>query len=104
MAWPIPRDLLLSAPQVIWDWDSQEGEAKVKEYLDTLRLTEGRVVLMASAEEHARLFPNATWEKEPWYGTEYRVERFDDEFIEKVIFVSAPTGNSHLIFIHRPTP
>jgi insulysin len=86
MAWPIPRDLLLSAPQLTWDWDSEEGEAKVREYLNSFRLTGARVVLMATGEEHAKLSPDATWEKEPWYGTEYNVERFDEKFIEQVRF------------------
>ena len=25
------------------------------------------------------------WEKEPWYGTPYRVDRFNEEFIRKAI-------------------
>ncbi|RDB21223.1 hypothetical protein Hypma_011756 [Hypsizygus marmoreus] len=83
MSWPVPRDLILSAPQLTWDWHSEDGEAKVKEYLETFRITEGRAVLMATADEHAKLAPSATWEKEPWYGTDYRVERFDEQLIKE---------------------
>lgn len=89
MAWPVPRELLLSAPQLTWDWDGDNkegggGEKKIREYLNAFRVTDGRVVLMAKAEEHAKVAPGATWEKEPWYGSEYRVERFNEEFIKQV--------------------
>ncbi|KAF8163442.1 Metalloenzyme, LuxS/M16 peptidase-like protein [Crassisporium funariophilum] len=87
MAWPIPRDLLVAAPQLTWDWeneaDRQNGEAKIAEYLETLRVAEGRVVLMAKKDEHMKINPEQTWDKEPWYGTEYSVQRFDDKFIEQ---------------------
>lgn len=88
MAWPVPKEYLLSGPQLTWDWEdhSEEGgcEDKVREYLESFRLSGGRVVLMAKPEEHAKLFPDAQWDKEPWYGTDYRVEKFDDDFIKKV--------------------
>ncbi|KAF5380968.1 hypothetical protein D9615_004092 [Tricholomella constricta] len=83
MAWPVPKDLLLSAPQITWEWDGEGGEAQVKEYLESFRITDGRVVLMATAAEHAKVASNAAWEKEPWYGTDYRVERFDEQFIKQ---------------------
>ncbi|KAG5647302.1 hypothetical protein DXG03_000839 [Asterophora parasitica] len=83
MAWPMPKELLLSAPQITWDWDGEAPEAQVKGYLESLRITEGRVVLMATKAEHAKVAPNGTWEKEPWYGTDYRVERFDEQFIKQ---------------------
>ena len=84
MAWPLPRELILSAPQLTWDWDHESGKAKVKEYLERFRITEGRVVLMAKAEELVKLRSDAAWSKEPWYGTQYRVERFEDQFVELV--------------------
>jgi insulysin len=90
MAWPIPRDLLLAAPRLTWDWDSEEdrkqGELRVKEYLDQFRIDEGRIVLMAKKEDHLKLNPDIHWETEPWYGTEYGVQRLDDDFITKVMF------------------
>jgi insulysin len=84
MAWPVPKELLISAPQLTWEWEQNGEVEKVKEYLDSFRITTGRVVLMAKAEEHAKLASNATWENEPWYGTPYRVEKFDEGFIKKV--------------------
>ncbi|KAG6860960.1 hypothetical protein C0995_005624 [Termitomyces sp. Mi166 len=84
MSWPVPKDLILKAPAVTWDWDSAIGEEEVRKCLETFRITEGRVVLMATATEHAKIAStDVTWEKEPWYGTSYRVERFDERFIEK---------------------
>lgn len=97
MAWPVPQDLLLSAPNLTWDWDAEgAAEAQVKKYLDSFRITEGRVVLMATAAEHAKLSPQATWEKEPWYGTEYNVQRFDEDFIGQVTI-------SFIAYLHRRT-
>jgi len=90
MAWPIPRDLLLAAPRLTWDWDNEEdrkqGEARVKEYLNQFHISEGRIVLMAKKEDHLKINPDIQWEVEPWYGTEYSVHRLDDDFISKVMF------------------
>jgi len=88
MTWPIPAELLLSAPRLTYDWENdaekQVGEAKIREYLDQFTIKNSRVVLMAKEEEHAKIHPNLTWEKEPWYGTGYVVEKFNDEFVDKV--------------------
>ena len=86
MAWPVPRELLLAGPQLISDEGSQQGtgERKVREYLESFRVRESRVVLMAKAEEHAKVHPEYRWETEPWYGTEYNVQRFDKAFITEV--------------------
>ncbi|KAF9495865.1 hypothetical protein BDN71DRAFT_1447054 [Pleurotus eryngii] len=85
MAWPVPRELILAGPQLTWEWDEGEdgGEKKMRETLDGLRVTRGRAVLMAKGSEHEKLRPGANWEKEPWYGTEYKVERFDEEFVRE---------------------
>ncbi|KAF8623490.1 hypothetical protein AX15_006273 [Amanita polypyramis BW_CC] len=83
MGWPVPRDSVISAPRLMEDWGNDPLPLqKVREYLESFRIEQGRAVLMAKAEEHAELYPDATWLKEPWYGTEYRVERFDNEFVK----------------------
>lgn len=86
MAWPVPRDLLISAPQLVWDWgDGGDGGAqKVKEYLDSFRIEECRVMLMAKGSELTKVNPHLEWKKEPWYGTEYAVEKFDHDFTNQV--------------------
>ncbi|KAJ7634941.1 Metalloenzyme, LuxS/M16 peptidase-like protein [Roridomyces roridus] len=80
---PIPRELLLSAPSLVWDWDGEEeGSNKVRDYLDhALRVENARIVLLAKEEEEHK--QDVVWEKEPWYGTEYYVEKFDEMFIEE---------------------
>lgn len=90
MAWPMPVKFLLAGPKLIWDWDSdaerEMREAKIAEYLQQFRVHESRVFLMAKKEEHLKVNPNITWDKEPWYGTEYSVQRFDEDFIREVRF------------------
>lgn len=83
MARPYPKELLLSASQLVWEWDQSTGDEKIREYLDSFRLQNGRAVLMAKKEDLERLDPNSAWESEPVYGTEYRVERLDEAFIKK---------------------
>ncbi|KIY63428.1 insulin-degrading enzyme [Cylindrobasidium torrendii FP15055 ss-10] len=87
MARPYPRELLLGAPQLIWNWTEfpEEGgcEDKVREYLDQFRLQNGRVLLMAKKDEFEKVPSTAKWEAEPWYGTEYRVERFEDTYLQQ---------------------
>ncbi|KAF8798143.1 hypothetical protein BYT27DRAFT_7124234 [Phlegmacium glaucopus] len=87
MAWPLPPEFLLAGPALTWDWnndaDRKMGEAKIAEYLQQFRIQESRVVLMAKKDEHLKVNPSITWDKEPWYGTEYSVQRFDDAFIRE---------------------
>jgi insulysin len=100
MAKPGPKDLLLSSSLLTWPWaeyaDPEEGERKVREYLDSFKVENGRVVLMAKGEMYKYVHPEeAKWEAEPWYGTLFRVERFDDEFVKEVcLAISKPRGSS----------
>jgi insulysin len=85
MGWPVPRDSVISAAKLMEPWgDDPLPRRKVKKYLESFRIDQGRAVLMAKAEEHANLTPGAVWSKEQWYNTDYRVERFDEEFIKLV--------------------
>ncbi|KAM5532097.1 hypothetical protein V8D89_014261 [Ganoderma adspersum] len=88
MAWPVPRELVLSAPQLVEEWDLNNlqngGEKEMREILDSLTIDVSRTVLMAKAEEHEGVRgKDLVWEKEPWYGTPYRVERFDADFVKR---------------------
>ncbi|KAK1236433.1 metalloprotease [Marasmius sp. AFHP31] len=91
---PYPRELLLSAPHITWDWGNEysgyekhgNGEVKLRELIDGLRMEEGRVLLMGKEEELARVprfDQSVEWKDEPWYGTKYRVERFPDAFLKE---------------------
>jgi insulysin len=56
------------------------------------------------------------WENEPWYGTAYRVERFDEEFVKQVndglvpchlinnSFAKQANGMNDIAEIHLPGP
>lgn len=87
LSWPVPRELVLSAPQLVWEWDEQVpaggGEREMRDVLESLRVDRGRVVLMAKGAEHERLRGKGNWEQEPWYGTQYRVETLDEAFVQE---------------------
>lgn len=88
MEWPVPRELVLTAPQLTWEWDESEkngGLSQVRETLELLTVDKGRAVLMAKAEEHKKLDGgDVGWQKEPIYGTHFKVEKLQEDYIEKV--------------------
>lgn len=86
MAWPLPRDQILSGPQLTEEWQSdfpEGGEHEVREILDSLTVENGRALLMAKKEEIERVKGSIEWKHEPIYGTPYQVERFDSEFVQE---------------------
>ena len=83
---PVPRSLVLSGPRLTWDWD----EHLVREMLNGLTVENGRVVVMA--KDFSSIGKTGTWSTEPWYGTEYTVEKMDQEF------TSAVSWNYRFIF------
>lgn len=88
MEWPVPRDLLLPAPQLVWEWDECDGNGgglkEVRRILNTLTIDKGRAVLMAQADEHKKIGNDAVWETEPIYGTKYKVELLDKDLVGQV--------------------
>jgi insulysin len=84
MAWPVPEDLIVAAPQLTQPWDSAgEDEKIMRRMLDGLTVHNGRAVLMARGEEHERVNGAKDWKNEPVYGTEYNVVRMDDAFVKE---------------------
>jgi len=85
LSWPVPRELVIKAPQVVSEWDT-EGTAQgvALRTLEGLSVRSSRTVLMAKKEEFQKLLGTREWEREPWYGTQYRVERLDDAFVREV--------------------
>ncbi|KAL0946537.1 hypothetical protein HGRIS_012745 [Hohenbuehelia grisea] len=84
MAWPVPKDHILLAPQVTWEWDEgSDGPQKLQEMLRGFTAENGRAVLMAKASLFEKIAPGEQWEHEPWYGTPYRVERLDEAFLKE---------------------
>ncbi|KAH8824366.1 Metalloenzyme, LuxS/M16 peptidase-like protein [Flagelloscypha sp. PMI_526] len=84
----IPVDQLLTGAYLMKEWNSSDcvGARKVAEYLDVLSPRNCRIILTARKDFHQSL-PNmpeeGEWEKEPWYGTVFHVERIDEEFLKK---------------------
>nr|GAT43337.1 insulin-degrading enzyme [Mycena chlorophos]GAT43339.1 insulin-degrading enzyme [Mycena chlorophos] len=84
MARPAPPELTLASPSLHWDWGTDGfGMSKVREYLDAFRPEVSRIILMGKADELNAVLPSAKWEKEPWYETEYHVEKLDAAYIEE---------------------
>ncbi|KAH9857197.1 insulin-degrading enzyme [Lenzites betulinus] len=98
MSWPVPRERIISAPQLVEEWDENDttggGEREMRAILDTLTVERSRTVLMTKADEYTRVRGTALqWEKEPWYGTPFHVERLSEEFVKKA---SAPNDLKEL--------
>ncbi|TFK92329.1 hypothetical protein K466DRAFT_582051, partial [Polyporus arcularius HHB13444] len=103
MAWPVPRELILSAPQLVQEWDQSDpengGEKEMREILKTLSIDRSRTVLMAKAEEHERIRgKDLTWEKEPWYGTPYHVEPYSENSVKQA------NGSNDIKELYLPGP
>jgi hypothetical protein len=77
-----PAEWLLSADSLYREYN----EGAVKAVLDCLLPEKARFTL--SAKDHEALLESGqiTWQKERWYGTEYAVQRFGSDILEKVCF------------------
>lgn len=85
LAWPVPRELIISGAKLVWPWDEAgEGEREMRDILNSFRVGVGRSVLMGRKEEHEKLGGDEEWKKEPVYGTLYKVARVDEEFFKEV--------------------
>lgn len=85
LAWPVPRELAIKAPQVVSEWDTDGiAQGVVFRMLEGLSVRNSRTILMAKKEKFQRPTGMQQWETEPWYGTPYRVERLDDAFVREV--------------------
>ena len=88
LSWPVPREFVIKAPQVVSEWD-HDGTAKAVAIhtLNGLCVKNSRTVLMARQEKFQELLGTQQWETEPWYGTQYRVERLDEAFVREVLHI-----------------
>jgi insulysin len=116
LAWPVPRELVIKAPQVVSEWDL-DGTAQTvaSRTLEGLGVRNSRIVLMAKKEEFQRLLGTQEWQAEPWYGTQYRVERLDEAFVHEVhrsllqvrapkLIFSQADGPNTIDAFHLPRP
>ncbi|KAA1469392.1 hypothetical protein DENSPDRAFT_835009 [Dentipellis sp. KUC8613] len=99
MGRPVPRELVLKASQVMSEWDPEGvAEKEMRRALEGLRIFEGRAVLMARKDDHEEVAGRKEWDTEPWYQTAYRVEKFDDDFVQKA------EGPNVIPQLHLPNP
>jgi insulysin len=99
MGWPLPPECLISGPQQTEEWDIEgKAEADMRRMLDSLRASKGRAVFMAKPEKHESIRGQQTWDTEPIYGTQYRVEKFDDDLLKEA---EAPNDIRELYLPHR---
>lgn len=102
LSWPVPRELVIKAPQVVSEWDPDGvAQAVASRTLEGLSVQSSRTVLMAKKVEFERTLGPQQWQSEPWYGTQYRVERLDDAFVREVHRSLIPFGTSHLTLLRR---
>jgi insulysin len=85
LSWPVPRELVIKAPQVVSEWDP-DGTARAVAFqtLKGLSVKDSRIVLMAKQGKFQRVFGTQQWHTEPWYETQYQVERLDEAFVREV--------------------
>jgi insulysin len=105
LSWPVPRELVIKAPQVVSEWDTEGTAQRVAlRTLEGLSVRNSRSVLMAKKEEFQKLLGTQEWQTEPWYGTQYRVERLDDAFLREVRRSLLPACGSkcHALAGRRP--
>lgn len=76
---PYPLHQILTAPSILYNWD----EEKVRKTLDLLDVRKCRVIV--SAKNLDGLVSEASWNKEKWYGTAYRVEALGPELVSKCL-------------------
>lgn len=75
---PVPRSLVLSGPKLLWSWDEQ----LVRDNLNSLTVEKSRAVVMA--KDHSVIGKTGPWSNEPWYKTEYSVDKLDGDFYTSV--------------------
>lgn len=95
---PWPREWSLSTPYLTREFD---GEA-FKKTLDLLTIERCRITLSSQALPKSVA---GTWDKkEPIYGTEYKVEKFSDEFLDAVSCSSRALDHSRQLILTSRLP
>ncbi|SPO02733.1 related to insulysin precursor (metalloendopeptidase) [Cephalotrichum gorgonifer] len=89
---PIPREWLLSGFSRLRDFDP----VLIKKTLDCLRTDNFRMTVISQQ------FPGDWDQKEKWYGTEYRVEKIPEEFMEELRQAASTTPENRLLALHFP--
>ncbi|KLO18632.1 hypothetical protein SCHPADRAFT_925084 [Schizopora paradoxa] len=77
MKWPTPRNLILSAPELYWEHD----EEQYRSVLNALDFNNCQIYLLSKDLDQIGI--TGPWEKEKWFGAEYKVVKFSEEFYHK---------------------
>lgn len=81
---PFKLEEILSNGAFAREWD----EDGVRQILGSMKVENARVLLMANSHDPSVVPYGAQWESEKWYGTEFRVARLSDTFIDKVSYIN----------------
>jgi insulysin len=99
LSWPVPREFVIKAPQVVSEWHHNgTAQAVAFQTLKGLSVKNSRTVLMAKQGVFQKLLGTQQWQTEPWYGTQYRVEQLDEDFIREA------EGPNTIEAFHLPRP
>ena len=77
MRLPIPYALLLSGPDLFWEWN----EKSVSDTLKGMDIENCYIIVAAKDHDHLH---GETWHEERWYGAEYIKKPFETKFIADV--------------------
>ena len=91
---PLPREWLLSGLDLIRSFDSKA----ISNALTYLRPDNFRLSIVSQD------FPGNWDKKEKWYGTEYRIERFDPKFAAELKKAGECTSKERIPDLHLPHP
>ena len=105
LSWPVPREFVIKAPSVVSEWDhTGNAQAVAFQTLKGLSVKNSRTVLMARQGVFEKLLGTQQWETEPWYGTQYRVERLDEAFVREVHHFHLGSGTLNLMLSQADGP
>lgn len=93
-----PAQWLLSADSLYREY----SENAVKAVLDCLHPERARLLLSARGHENLLETSQLDWQKEKWYGTEYAVQKFDSDMLEKVSPRGGGGDSRHETLKHSP--
>ena len=79
----LPRELVFKGRKTIEKWDDEgKAAAEASRVLDKLRIDQSRTLLMARGVEYEKWYGPQDWRSEPVYGTQYRIDRYENELLQ----------------------
>lgn len=78
MKWPTPRNLILSSPELFWEHD----EDLFRSIVNAMAVDNCQIYVLG--KDLDKLDIPGTWEKEKWFGAEYKTMKLNEELYHKV--------------------